>query len=223
MIRTALVVLRKDLRLEWRTRESAAGVVSLVVLFVVVFSTAFDPRPEEAPALAPAVMWATFVFTGVLGVQRGFVVERENDCLAGILVAPVDPAGLYVGKVAANVLLLAATQALVVPLVGILLHADVLRALLPLLVVLVLGNLGFAALATLFAAIAVRIRAREVILPALLMPLLVPVLIAGVKATEAVLAGGGLAAAREAVAVLAAFDVIVVVAGFLLFEYVVRD
>lgn len=221
-MRAALVILRKDLRIEWRTKESLSSFVVLGVLFLVVFTVAHDPTPSEAQALAPAVLWTAFVFTGILGIQRGFLLEREHDCLAGLLTAPVDPAAIYAGKLAANLVLLGALQAVVVPLVGLLLHVE-LGAVLPgLVVVLFVGTVGFAALATLFAAVAVRVRAREVMLPLLLLPLLVPVLIGGVKATAAVLAGG-LAGARDALGVLVAFDVIFATAGWLLFPYVVRD
>jgi heme exporter protein B len=221
-MRAALTILRKDLRIEWRTREGVSSVFVLGVLLLVVFSFAHDPTPEEAPALAPAVLWATFVLTGILGVQRGFLLERENDCLAGLLSAPIDPASIYAGKLAANVVLLGVMQAVVVPLVGLFLHVDLVPVLPGLLVVLLLGNLGFAALATLFAAIAVRVRAREVMLPLLLLPLLVPLLIGAVNVTRAVL-DTGLASASQGLAVLVAFDVIFGVAGWLLFAYVVRD
>lgn len=222
MARGILAVLRKDLRIEWRTKESLASFAVLGVLLVVIFSVALDPAPDDAPRLVPSVLWATFVFTGLLGIQRGFVLERENDCLGGILASPLDPAALYLGKLASNVVLLAVMQALVVPLVAVLLHADVGGVLPALLLVLFLGNLGFAALATLFAAMTVRARAREVMLPVLLLPLLVPVLIGGVKATEAAL-HGGLGAAAAPLGVLAAFDAIFLVAGVLLFEQVIRD
>ena len=221
-MRGALTILRKDLRIEWRTRESLSSFVVLGVLLLLVFSVAHDPRPEEAPVLAPSVLWVTFIFTGLLGIQRGFLLEREQDCLAGLLLAPIDPASIYAGKLAANVVLLAVMQALLVPLVGLFLHVELLPVLPGLLVVLLLGNVGFGALATLFAAIAVRLRAREVMLPLLLLPLLVPLLVGGVKATLAVMSGG-LGAAREPVTVLVAFDVIFVTAGWLLFPLVVRD
>lgn len=222
MIRDALLVVAKDLRIEWRTKESLASFVVLGVLLVVVFTVALDPPPEVAPTFAPSVIWAAFVFTGLLGVQRGFVLERENDCLAAVLSSPMDPASLYLGKLLANVVLLAVMQAMVVPLVAVFLHVDVSSALLGLLVVLLLGNVGFASLATLFAAVAVRARAREVMLPVILLPLSAPVVIGGVKGTQAVLQGG-LGAASDALSVLGAFDVVFVVAGVLLFEHVVRD
>jgi heme exporter protein B len=221
-VRGAGAILLKDLRIEWRTKESLASVVVLGVLLLVVFTVAHDPEPEAAPALAPAVLWVAFVFTGLLGIQRGFLLERENDCLSGLLSAPVDPAAIYAGKLLANVVLLGVTQAVVVPLVGLFLHVDLWGVLPGLIAVLVLGNVGFASLATLFAAVATRTRAREVMLPLLLLPLLVPLLIGAVTATRAVL-GGGLGAARDGVAVLVAFDVVFVVAGWLLFAYVVRD
>lgn len=221
-MRAALAILRKDLRIEWRTRESVTGLATLGILLLVVFTIAHDPDPAAAPLLAPSVLWATFVFTGVLGVQRSFLLEREQDCLAGLLLAPIDPAAIFAGKLAANLVLLGAMQAIVVPLVAVFLRVDFTAVLPGLVVVLSLGNLGFAAAATLFGAVAVRTRAREVLLPLLLLPLVLPVLVAGVKATQAVLAGG-LAAAGDAVAVLLAFDVVFTVAGWLLFPYVVRD
>ncbi len=221
-MRGALAILLKDVRIEWRTKESLASVFVLGVLLLVVFTVAHDPEPEAAPALAPAVLWVAFVFTGLLGVQRSFLLERENDCLAGLLSAPLDPAAIYAGKLAANVVLLGVTQAVVVPLVGLFLRLDLWPVLPGLVVVLLLGNVGFAALATLFAAITVRTRAREVMLPLLLLPLLVPLLIGAVQATRSVLTDG-FAGARDALTVLGAFDVIFVVAGWLLFTYVVRD
>src|SRR3989475_12413359 len=117
-MRDALVILAKDLRIEWRTREGLSSVFVLGVLLLVVLTVAHDPSPETAPTLAPGVLWAAFVLTGLLGVQRGFLLERENDCLAGLLSAPVDPASIYAGKLAANVVLLAVMQAVVVPLHG---------------------------------------------------------------------------------------------------------
>jgi heme exporter protein B len=221
-VRGALAILRKDVQIEWRTRESVTSMFVLGVLLLVVLSIAHDPDPAAAPALAPAVLWVTFVFTGMLAIQRSFLVERENDCLAGLLAAPIDPAAIYAGKLAANVVVLAVMQVVVVPLTGLFLHLDLAPVLPGLVLILVLGNVGFAALATLFAAVAVRTRAREVMLPLLLLPLLVPLLIGSVEATRAVFAGG-FAAAHDGVAVVAAFDVVFLVAGWLLFAYVVRD
>jgi heme exporter protein B len=221
-MRAALVILQKDLRIEWRTKESLASYGVLGVLLLVVFAFAHDPTPAEAPRLAPAVLWVTIVFTGMLGIQRAFAVEREQDCMAGLLGAPIDPSSVYVAKLAATLFLLAAMQVVLVPLAIVLLRLDLGGALPALVLVLVLGDLGFASLGTLFAAVAMRTRAREVLLPVLLLPLVVPVVIAGVKATQAALAGG-LGDGVEALRVLAVFDLVFAVAGWLLFQYVVQD
>jgi len=221
-MRAALVILRKDLRIEWRTKESLSSYGVLGVLLLVVFAFAHDPTPTEAPRLAPAVLWVTIVFTGMLGIQRAFAVEREQDCMAGLLGAPIDPAAVYLAKLVGTLLLLAAMQVVLVPLAIVLLRLDLGGALPGVVLVLVLGDLGFASLGTLFAAVAMRTRAREVLLPVLLLPLVVPVVIAGVKATQAALAGG-LADGAEALRVLAVFDLVFTVAGWLLFQYVVQD
>ena len=221
-MRGALVILRKDLRIEWRTREMLATLIALGVVLVFTLTVAHDPTPAAAATLAPSVMWAAFVFTGLLGIQRSFLVEREQDCLASLISAPIDPAAIYVGKLLGNVLLLAAMQAVVVPLVALLLHVDLAPVLPELVLVLGLGNLGFAAVSTLFAAVTARLRTREMLLPIIVLPVVVPLVIGAVKATEGVLAGG-LTAAGQAVGVVVAFDVIFVVSGWLLFPAVVVD
>lgn len=221
-MRATLAIIRKDLRIEWRTRETVTTLAVLAVLLVTVLAFAHDPTPDTAPQLVPAVLWAAMVFTGLLGVERGFLLEREQDCLAGLRGAPIDPTALYAAKLAVNVLLLGATHAVVVPLTGLFLHVDLWPVLPALVLVLLLGTVGFAAVATLFAFVTVRLRSRQVMLPLLVLPLLIPLLIAAVKATEAVL-GGGLAGAPDALGVLVSFDVIFVTAGALLFPAMVRD
>jgi heme exporter protein B len=221
-MRAALVILAKDLRIEWRTRETLATIVALGIVLVVVLAVAQDAPPDQAPQLAPGVMWAAFVFTGMLGVQRSFLVEREQDCLAALVAAPIDPAAVWAAKLLGNVLLLGVLQAVVVPLVALMLHLDLVPVLAPLLLVLALGALGFAAVATVFAAVTARLRTRELLLPILVLPLVVPLVIGAVKATEGVLVGG-LPAAGEALGVVVAFDVIFVTAGWLLFPAVVVE
>jgi heme exporter protein B len=221
-MRAMMAIVRKDVRIEWRTRETATTLAVLGVLLVTVLAFAHDPEPEQAPLLVPAVLWSAMVFTGLLGVERGFLLEREQDCLAGLRGAPVDPTALYAAKLIVNVLLLGATHAVVVPLTGLFLHVELWGVLPALVLVLLLGTIGFAAVATLFAFVTVQLRTRQVMLPLLVLPLLMPLLIAAVKATEAVLSGG-LGAAGEALGVLVSFDVIFVTAGALLFPAMLRD
>jgi heme exporter protein B len=222
MMRAALVILRKDLRIEWRTRETLATIAMLGVVLVIVLAVAHDPAPAAAPLLAPGVMWAAFVFTGLLGVQRSLLLEREQDCLATLVAAPIDPAAIYVAKLLGNVILLGVLQAIVVPLCALMLHVDLAPVLPALALVLLLGTLGFAAVATLYAAMTARLRTRELLLPILVLPVVVPLVIGAVKATEGVLVGG-LPAAAEALGVVVAFDVMFVTAGWLLFPATVAD
>ena len=221
-MRAMLAIVRKDVRIEWRTRETATTLAVLGVLLVTVLAFAHDPEPEQAPLLVPAVLWSAMVVTGLLGVERGFLLEREQDCLGGLRGAPVDPTALYAAKLIVNVLLLGATHAVVVPLTGLFLHVELWGVLPALVLVLLLGTIGFASVATLFAFVTVQLRTRQVMLPLLVLPLLIPLLIAAVKATEAVL-GSGLAGARDALGVLVSFDVIFVTAGALLFPAMVKD
>jgi heme exporter protein B len=196
----------------------------LAVLLVVTLTFAGQAGTVGASAgrLAGA-LWVAFLFAGLLGIQRSFLLERENECLSGALVAPIDPATLFLAKLLGNVVVLALMQALIVPLAALFMGAGVAVADLPALaMVLVLGNVGFAAVATVFAAAAVRTRAREVMLPLLVLPLLLPLVILAVTATGAVLGGGGRDAIGASLTYLLAFDAIYCTAGWMLFEFVVR-
>jgi heme exporter protein B len=214
-------ILRKDLLLELRTREAVSALVVLVVLILLTFTFALDP--EGARAAAPAVLWVTLIFAGLLSVQRAFLVERESGAWYGLLLAPVDRGAIFLAKMLANLVVLAVADVVLVSLLVLVLGIGVPSAPLELVLVNTLGLLGFSALATLFAAISVRLRARELLLPLLVLPLLVPVVICAVEASRIVLAGGGAGAASVWVRVLATFDVIVTVAGWMLFEQLVLE
>jgi heme exporter protein B len=216
-------ILWKDLRIEWRTKEMLSSFAILALLLLLTFSFARESGAVETPGRLAGVLWVTFLFTGMLGVQRSFLLERENGCLSGILVSPADPGEVFLGKLVANVVFLGLTQAAIVPLAALFMSVWIWPAVPALALVLALGNLGFAAVATLFTAMTVRTRAREVMLPLLILPLLLPVVIVAVGATGAVLAGRGLGEAGSPLMVLVAFDVIYCVAGWLCFEFVVRE
>lgn len=214
-------ILYKDLMLEMRTREALSGLVVLILLILLTF--VFAMNPENAGDAGPAVQWVTFVFAGLMAIQRAFLVERENGAWYGLLLCPIDRGAIYVAKMASNVIVLGAAQLVLVVLMALLLGASMLTAPLALLFVNFLGLVGFAALATLFAAISVRLRAREMMLPLLVLPLLVPLVICAVEASRIVMHGGGLAAAGAWIRVLATFDVIFSVAGWMIFEQLVQE
>lgn len=219
-----LAILWKDLRIEWRTREMVTSLAVLALLLVAALGFAGEAGAVKASAgrLAGA-LWVAFLFAGMLGIQRSFLLERENGCLAGLLASPIDPAEIYLAKLAGNVFVLGCMQVLLVPLAALFLGVPIGSALPTLALVLGLGNLGFAAVTTVFAAVAVRTRAREVMLPLLVLPLLLPLVILAVRATTVALGGDALVDVGDLVGYLAAFDVIYGVAGWLLFEFVVRE
>jgi len=214
-------ILQKDLRLELRTKEALSGLIVLVVLILLTFTFALDP--EGAVAAAPAVLWVTIVFAGLLAVQRAFVVERENGSWHGLLLSPIERGAIFAAKMAGNVIVLAVAQCALTLLLMLFLGLRPPPALLAFVLVNALGLIGFSALATLFAAISVRLRAREMMLPLLVLPLLVPVVICAVEASRILLMGGSAASAGVWLRVLAAFDVIVTVAGWMLFEQLVVE
>jgi heme exporter protein B len=214
-------ILRKDLLLELRTKESLSALVVLVMLILLTFTFALDP--EGARAAAPAVLWVTLIFAGLLAVQRAFLVERESGAWYGLLLCPVDRGAIFLAKMIGNLVILSVAQAVLMVLLVLVLRLDFPAAPVGLALVNTLGLIGFSALATLFAAIAVRLRAREMLLPLLVLPLLVPVVICAVEASRILLGGGSAAGAGVWLRVLATFDVIITVTGWMIFEQLVLE
>jgi len=213
----------KDLVLELRTKEILTAMTIFAMLVAVVFNFAFSPSPQQAAGLLPGMLWITLAFASTLGLSRSFVLERDQQCLEALRLFPFDPGLIYAGKVASNLLFLLAVELLVLPALAAIAGVPVLPAAAPLAVVLVLGSIGLVVVGTLFSAMSVNTRIREVLLPVLLFPLAAPVLISGTKATLGILAGGGLAAVMPGVRILIAFDAVFAVIGYLVFEYVLEE
>lgn len=214
-------IVWKDLRLEMRTGERVSSLLVMAVLIVVVFVAAVGPERLQRPDLGAALIWVALVFAGVVSVQRAFMLEQERNCLDGVLLTPLSTGRLFFAKLLGNVVVLSVVQAAVVPLTLVLLGIRAAPALAGLPVVLLLGIAGFSALGTLFGAVAARTRMREIVLPLLLLPLLVPLLLAAVNVTGALLAGQVWTGVW--LRVLIAFDVVFIVSGWLLFGFVVRE
>jgi heme exporter protein B len=214
-------ILRKDLLLELRTREALSALLVLMLLVLLTFTFAF--HPEDARDAAPAVLWVTFIFAGLLSVQRTFLLERENGSWYGLLLSPIDRGAIFVAKMTGNLIVLAVAQCVLLLLLMLFLGVEMPRAPGSLLLVNGLGLLGFSALATLFAALSVRLRAREMLLPLLVLPLLVPLVICAVEASRHVLAGGDAVSAGAWLRVLITFDVMFTVTGWMLFEQLVHE
>ena len=212
----------KDLLVERRSKETLNSLLFFSLALLFVFQFALDADRERLSAVLPGLLWLAFILSGMLGLGRVFLVERENDCWEGLLLAPGDKSAIYLGKLAGSLALMFVVEAMVLALFALFFNVDLGPVLPSLIVVIALGTLGFAAMGTLFAALTAQARARELLFPVLLLPVLVPVLLGTVKATEAVLLRAPLADVAHWLKLLVAADVIYVVAGLLTFDFILE-
>jgi len=216
-----IAILWKDMLTEFRTREIIVSVFVFALLVMVIFSFAFGTGVDITESIAPGILWVALTFGGVTGLNRIFAVEKENSRLEGLMLCPVDRAVIYWGKLAASFTFMMAVAIVVTPIFLALFN---LPLFLPgLALIIVLASLGFAAVGTLFSALAVNTRARDIMLPILFLPVVVPVIIAAVKATAPVLAGRPWADMLIWLQILIAFDIIYVVIATLVFGFVVEE
>jgi heme exporter protein B len=222
-LRTVYLLLAKDVLVELRNRETFTVMLFFAVVILFLFHFSLNPERENTAQLAPGLLWLAFMFTGVLGLGRSFQAEQANDCLEQLLLVPGDHGNIFLGKLVGNLAFMLAVELLIIPLFALFFQLNLWEALLPLLVVAVLGTLGFAAIGTLFSALTANLRAREVLFPLLLFPLVVPVVIGAVTATAIILGGGTLGEAGGWLKLLGAFDTIFLVVAYLTFEFVVEQ
>ncbi len=218
--RRAWIVLWKDLLTERRSKDSLNALLFFSLLLLFLFEFALGPDRERIRAALPGLFWLGFILAGLLGLGRTFVVERENDCWEGLRLTPGDKSAVYLGKLAGNLVLMAAVEVVLLALSSLLYDVPVFAVAGPLAVALALGTLGVAAVGTLFGALTAQVRAREVLFPVLLLPAIVPLLLAAVSLTRAALAGEPLREAGAWLELLAAADVVYVVVGLLTFEFI---
>jgi heme exporter protein B len=210
----------KDLLLEVRNREGLTAVLVYALLVLVTFNFALDLRPEVLAAVGPGVLWVAVVFTGPVTLGRAFSEERDQGTLDLLLAAPMDRGALFAAKLTANALLMAASQVVLVPAFIAMFNVQVdLPTLIP---ALLLGDVGLAAVGTMFSAMAAHTRAREVLLPILIFPIIVPLVIAVVQITSQALSSA-MTIDRPWLGLLAAFDAVYLAMGAVLFEYVLEE
>jgi len=213
----------KDLRLEWRHRETLASMCVFGLLVVFLFNFAFESAREMTLRLLPGLLWIAFAFAGILGFNRSFAAERENASLEGLALAPIDPGAIYVGKMLANLLFLAIAEVVIVFAASLWYNFSFLPILGRFVLVAFLGTLGYVAVGTVFGAVAANTRMREVMLPVLQFPVAVPAFIAAIEATTGALRGEPLAVYGSWINLLVAFCIIFLVLSYLLFEYVLEE
>jgi heme exporter protein B len=220
-LRKVLAIVHKDIIAELRTKEMFSSMFVFALLVIVIFNFAFELRVANVKQVAPGVLWVAFTFAGMLGLNRSFILEKDKGCLEGLLLAPVDRSAIYFGKMLGNLIFMSVVEAIVLPIFWVLFNPPLFSP--ALVLVIVLGTLGFAGVGTLFSAIAVHTRAREVMLPILLFPIVVPLMIAAVKITGGLLDGQLLSEMRNWLNLLVGFDIIFLTVSYMTFDYVVEE
>jgi heme exporter protein B len=222
MVRPVLIILWKDLLLEFRSRDIIISVLVFGLLVVVVFNFALNVTPRLVTDLAPGILWVAFAFAGTLAMNRAFVREKEQGGLAGLILTPVSRDAIFLGKALASFLFMLMVEAALLPVFAALMGFSAFS--LTLVLTIVLATLGFATVGTLFSAIAVQTRSREIMLPVLFFPIILPVLIGAVEATTQAIGGaaGGVGVSRW-LPLIAVFDALFLVICPWVFAFVVEE
>jgi heme exporter protein B len=220
-LRKVWAVAAKDLRAELRGREVFSTMTVFSILAVIIFGMAFDLRVPEAEMVAPGVLWVIILFAGVLGLNRSFGAEMDRGTLPALLLAPVDRSAIYFGKVIANLIFTLGTAAVILVVMFFIFDVDLLQPLI--ILAAALGTLGYVSVGTIFAALTASVRARESLLPILLLPVMVPVFMAGVALTAGILDGKSFADVRNWLLMLIGFDAMFLVVAYLLFDLILEE
>ena len=215
-----LVIAWKDVLLELRTKDVVVTVLIFALLVGAIFNFVFAPTEELVGLIVPGTLWVAITFAGVLGFNRSFVLEKDKGSLDGLLLCPVSRDVIYFGKLLGLLIFMTVAEILIVPLFAVLFNVSILDLRIPLVVLL--ATVGFASVGTLFSAISVHTRSREVMLPILLLPVAVPVIIAAVESTRAILEGSSMGIGRW-VQLLVAFDVIFLIVASFTFGAVLEE
>jgi heme exporter protein B len=219
--RQVMAIAHKDIIAELRSREIITSVLVFAVLVLVIFNFAFTVDPATMAVLAPGIMWVAFTFAGVLALNRSFIPEKEENCLEGLLACPAEREVIYTGKMLGSLFFLLAVEAVILPVFALLFNVNVFQ--LETIAVTILGTIGFTAVGTVFSALAVNTRAREMVLPVLFLPVVSPVIIAAVESSALAVAGRSWSDMAVWLIILLAFDTIFLVVPFLVFSYVIEE
>ena len=226
-----LEIARKDLKAEFRTKQMLNSMMIFALLVIVIFSFAFgseasiyikDINKKVVDLLAPGILWIAFTFAGMLGLSRSFAGEKEEGCLDGLKLCPVERSEIYNGKVISNAVLMFLMEVITIPVFAVLFSYDILN-ISGLVLVVILGTLGFIFVGTLLSALAVNTRTREILLPVILFPVLLPVILSAVTATGIMLAKGEISEITGELQILVAYDIIFFIVAQLVFEYTIED
>jgi len=222
-LRAIGAVLWKDLSAELRSRELISAMLVFALLVILIFNFALDlnPATRREPTITAGVLWVIFVFAGTLGLNRSMAIEKDRGCMDGLLLAPVDRSAIYFGKVLGNLVFMLMVEIIVLPIYSLLYNVNLFNP--GLLLVILLGSIGYVAVGTLLAAMAVQARTRDILLPILLFPVVLPVILAAVKASTGFLDGSEMELIRPWLNLLIVYDIIFSAVAFMVFDYVVEE
>jgi len=220
-LNATFAVVWKDLAAELRSRELFSAMLVFSLLVILIFNFALELDIKTRQSVTAGVLWVTFAFAGTLGLTRSMAIEKDRGCLDGLLLAPVDRTAIYFGKVISNLAFMLIVEAIVLPVYSFLYNVNLLQP--GLLLIILLGSIGYSVVGTLLASMAVQARTRDVLLPILLFPVAIPVLIAAVKASGGFLTGDVFSSILPWLNLLIVYDVIFTSVSFMVFDYVVEE
>ena len=211
----------KDILLETRTKENITPIIIFASLVLLIFNFALDPTPILIGSVAPGILWTSITFSGVLGMSRTFILEKDNGSLEGIMICPVSREIIYFGKMLASLVFMLLIEALIFPIFGILFNLPILIP--SVILIAFLTTLGFAAIGTIFSAISVHTRAREIMLPVLFFPIVVPIILAAVESTSLAIQFEGWKGIVSWIQLIVVFDIIFIVVSAFLFQFALEE
>jgi len=223
VVRHSWAVASKDLLIEFRSRTGILSAAVFVVLVLMVFNFGRDPTAIPNVVLAPSILWVTFTFSAIIALNRAFQLELENQALDGLLLAPIGPSSIYLGKLVANLVFVTTVELIGVPLIALFFNVDLWSNIGPLAAIIALATIGFVAVGTLFSAMTVRTRFAELLLPVVLLPFMILPLAWATLATTRVFAGRPLSEVGDWLRMLAGYDIVFVVLALLLFPATVNE
>jgi len=222
MISNAWTIFLKDLKLDYRRVENFFSMLFFSLVILLVFTFALSPEQTKNIGILCGVFWISFLLSGILSLGKSFSLERENSCLDALLISPISRGSIFLGKMLANMAMIIVVQLIVIPIFGVLFNGVVFDHVAIFIFISFMASIGFSSLGTLLAGMTSDIRFKEILLPILLFPLLVPLLLACVKISQSILAGEGLSPVVDWFRLLAGFDLIFLIISYLTFEFVME-
>ncbi len=214
-------IVWKDLVLEMRTKDIGIPILVFAFLTILIFNFALEPGTAPAASVAPGVLWVAIAFAGILGFNRAFAVEKDKGCIEGLMLCPVEREVIYFGKMVSSLVFMLIAEVVILPLFSVLFNLPIFMP--QLAVLAIFTSIGFATIGTILAAMAANTRAREIMLPILFLPVIVPLIVATVNGSRAAIASAPWEEIFSSLRIILAFDLIFIVVAPIIFPFVLED